>query len=499
MNNLIVLPVVLPIFFGIVMVIFHKRIMLQRAFGVLALMANGTVALLLIDQIDGKGIQTLAVGGWMPPFGIVLVADMLAAMLVLTTSLVALACLWFAFRSIGRSREKYYFYPLVMFLIAGVSGSFLTGDIFNLFVFFEVMLISSYALIVHGGTRIQLRESLKYLLFNVVSSVLFVTTVAFLYRLTGTLNMAHLAERVAEADQAGLLTVVALMFMVVFGVKAALFLYFWLPGAYSAPPAAVAALFSALLTKVGIYSLFRMFSLIFIHQTYITHQLLGWLGAITIILGVIGAVAYKDIHKIITYNVVAAVGFVVFALGILSHKAFEGAIYYLIHDMIVKALLFLAAGALIMLAGTAKLDNMGGLMKKAPLLGWVLFATAISLAGIPPLSGFIGKLLIIQSAFESAQPAFYWIAAIGLLSSLLLLYSIIKIFMQAFWKEPYDDLGQPSNHPHILKGLLAPCVFLLILSFAMGIGAEWLYPYVSKAAETLSDPAIYIEAVLRPE
>jgi multicomponent Na+:H+ antiporter subunit D len=491
MTNLVILPILIPIFTGIILIFLRNQIIVQRWISALSLVAVVIVSAYMVQRVHMNGIQALHLGGWAPPYGIVLVADMFAALLVLTTSVVGLVCLWFAFHSIGKDREEYFFYPFFQFLLAGVCGSFLTGDIFNLFVFFEVMLISSYVLIVHGGTKPQLRESIKYLLINIVSSVFFVVAVAYLYSVTGTLNMAHLSLRVAEMGQEGILTVISLLFLIVFSLKASLFLYFWLPGAYSAPPTVIAAIFSALLTKVGIYALFRTFTLIFYHQPHITHEILAWFAALTMLLGVIGAVAYADVRKIITYNVIAAVGFIVFGLAIFSTVSLEGAIFYLIHDMIVKALLFLAAGLLISAAGTGQLRKMGGMIRTHPVLGWILFATGISLAGIPPLSGFIGKLLIIQGGFNQG---FYLFVGVSLLSSLLILYSLMKLFMNAFWREP-EDSRDVSTYKSTSAVLIAPCAVLLGLSVIIGLGAEWIYPYVSQAAETLMDPSIYIEAV----
>ncbi len=491
MNNLVVLPIVLPILTGIILIFFRNQIGLQRWISFISLLFLIGLAANIVQQVYVDGIQTLYLGGWLPPFGIVLVADMFASLLVLTTAIVALSCLWFSFRSIGIEREKHYYYPFFHFLIAGVSGSFLTGDIFNLFVFFEVMLISSYVLIVLGATKIQLRETLKYLLVNIVSSALFVASVAFLYAITGTLNMADLSVRVAEVGQTGLLNVVALLFLVVFGLKAGLFLYFWLPGSYSAPPTPVAALFAGLLTKVGIYAIFRTFTLIFYHQPGITHEVMAWMAAATMILGVIGAIAFSDVRQVLAFNVVAGVGFIIFGLAAFTTASFQGAIFYLIHDMIVKALLFLLGGAVIGIAGTSHLKKMGGLIKYHPSLGWMFFIAALALAGVPPLSGFIGKLLIVQGGLTAE---FYWITGISLATSLLILYSIIKVFMHAFWGEtklsPKEEKGSE-------KGLLAPCAILVFLSFALGLGADYLYPYIEVAAETLMDPSIYIQAVLK--
>ena len=390
------------------------------------------VSIFLLNQIKTEGIQTLQLGGWKAPYGVSMVADMFSALLLLTSSLVALCCLIYAFRSIGKDRESYYFYPLFLFLITGVNGSFLTGDLFNLYVCFEVMLISSYVLITLGGTKIQLRESFKYILVNVVSSFLFLVGIAYLYSITGTLNLAHLSVRVAEAGQDGLLTTVSFIFLIVFGLKAGLFLFYWLPGSYSAPPTAIAAIFAALLTKVGIYSIFRMFTLIFYHEPQITHLFIGILAALTMLLGAIGAVAYWDIKKILTYNVIIGVGLILAGLASFTTHAFVGSIYYLIHDIIIKALLFLIGGTIIHLTGTSKLKDISGLIRTHPYLGWMFFIAALSLSGIPPLSGFLGKVFITRGTFEAN---YYWLGAIGILTSLLVLYSVMKIFMNGFWGE----------------------------------------------------------------
>ncbi|GAA0354061.1 Na+/H+ antiporter subunit D [Bacillus horti] len=495
MNNIVVLPILIPLLTGIILLFFRNQIKLQRALSTLSLLLVAGVSFYLIYEVNTYGIQTLRFGGWVPPYGIVFVADMLAVLLVAATAIVALACLWFAFRSIGEAREKFYFYPIFQFQIVGVCGSFLTGDLFNLFVCFEVMLLASYVLISIGGTKRQLRESIKYLLINIISSALFVASIAYLYAITGTLNIAHLSERIAEAGQGPLLTLVSILLMIVFSLKAALFLYFWLPGAYSAPPTPIAALFSALLTKVGIYALIRVFTIIFYHEAGITHMLLGWLAVVTIIMGVIGAVGSSDVRKILAYNVVAAVGFIILGLAFFSTTSLAGAIFYLIHDMVIKALLFLLGGLTIAIAGTSQLKKMGGLMKQYPLIGWMVLVSALALAGVPPLSGFIGKLLIVQGGLEASEATgiFFWFVIVSLVTSLLILYSIVKIFLNAYWSE--SKMATSSEETFSLKGLVAPCAFLLLLSMAIGLGAEAILPFVWQAAETLMDPSIYIDAI----
>ncbi|CAM4391933.1 Na+/H+ antiporter subunit D [Paenibacillus tarimensis] len=491
MNNLLIMPLLIPLVTAVLLVFFYKQIRLQKWISGFSVLANVSVAGYMVHVVRQDGIQTLNMGGWAAPYGIVFVADMFASLLVLTTTVVSAACLYYAFGSIGKEREKFYFYPFFQFLNVGVIGSFLTGDIFNLFVCFEVMLISSYALIVLGGTKKQLRESLKYILINIISSALFVASVAYLYAVVGTLNMAHLSVRVAEAGQGGVLTTISVLFLIVFGLKAGLFLYFWLPGSYKVPPAAVTAVFGGLLTKVGLYAIIRTFTLIFYHDPYITHTLIGWLAAATMLLGVIGAIAYWDIHRILIYNIVAAVGFIAFGLAAANQAALEGAIYYLVHDMVVKALLFLLGGVIIAYTGTAKIREMGGLMRSRPVLGWMFFIAAMALVGVPPLSGFIGKLLIVEGGLAAG---YYWITGIGLLTSLLILYSMMRIFMNVFWGVPKSPLSEPK------KGtgwLVLPASCLVILTIVLGLGAEWIYPYVNQAGETLLNPDQYIQAVLK--
>ncbi|MEL1136350.1 Na+/H+ antiporter subunit D [Desulfitobacterium sp. THU1] len=495
MNNGVVLPLIIPMLAGLLMAMLRRNVGIQRVLSLVSMVLVFGITLKLVQQVRYEGIQTLAVGGWQAPFGIVLVADMFSLLLVLTASLVATACILFAFRSIGKEREQFYFYPLFQFLLVGVNGSFLTGDLFNLFVFFEVMLFSSYVLLSLGGTKRQLKATIKYVVINSLSSTIFLLGIAYLYAVVGTLNMAHLSVRIAEIGQGGYLTAVALVFMVVFSLKAALFLFFWLPGSYSAPPTAVGAVFAALLTKVGIYALFRMFTLVFYHQPEVTHTLLAVMAALTMLLGGLGAVAYRDIHRILGYNVIIGVGFIVAGLAIFTQEALMGAIYYLLHDMVVKALLFLLGGIIILVAGSDQLKKMGGLIRNYPVLGWLFLLTTLALGGIPPLSGFLGKVLIVQEglALGASATGFYWLTGLALLSSLLVLFSLIKIFILAFWGEARVSR---SGEKKEIKGLLIPCAGLLAVSIFLGVGAEVLYPYVEQAGNGLMHPEVYIEAVL---
>ena len=382
MINFLILPILIPLITGVLLIFFQKHIKWQRWIAGISSFITIIVSVMLVQKVKTEGIQTLDVSSWEAPFGITLVSDMFSALLVLTTSIVAFACLIFSFRSIGEEREKFYYYPFCNFLIVGVNGAFTTGDIFNLFVFFEVMLMSSYALIVLGGTKIQLRETIKYLLVNVISSALFVITVAYLYSVVGTLNMAYISERISEVGQPGIITVIAILFLIVFGLKGATFpLYFWLPGSYYAPPVPVMALFGALLTKVGVYSIMRTYTLFFYHDTGYTHQILATLAILSIIFGVIGAIAYWDIKKIVIYNIIIAVGAILFGVSAMTPDALTGSVFYLIHDMFIKAALFLLVGVMIAITGTSNLQNISGLIKRYPGLAWTFFLSALCACG----------------------------------------------------------------------------------------------------------------------
>lgn len=432
MNNLLVLPLIIPIITAVVLVFLKDHIILQRIISFITMLFVTVLSFILLNIVQTEGILRLDFSGWLPPFGILFVADSFAMILVLTASVVTTICLLYAFSTIGDRHEKMFFYPFVLFLIAGVNGSFLTGDIFNLFVCFEVMLLASYVLIALGGEKRQLRESLKYVLINVVASWMFLVALAFLYGTVKTLNMAHIAQRVAEAGQDPLLTTVSILFLIVFSLKAGLLLFFWLPGSYSVPPTVVQALFAALLTKVGIYALIRTFTLMFPLNQDVTHVIIGIMAGVTIIAGCMGALSGRDIYTIATYNVIIGVGFILIGLAVGTESAIAGAIYYLIHDMLAKALLFLLVGMMFYLTGESVVKKMNGLIKNYPIFGWIFFLVMLALAGIPPLSGFVGKVLIGQGAIEAGS---YILLALGFASSIIVLYSLLRIFLASFFGE----------------------------------------------------------------
>lgn len=495
MNNFLLLPIIIPFFFGMILMFGQKNLKYQRTFSLLGIGIALISAISLLIKVKNDGIQKVTFGNWPVPFGITMVSDMVSVLLVTTTLLIAFFVVWYGFGSITKERERYFYYPGIMFILTGVNGAFTTGDIFNLFVFFEVLLMASYLLIVLGGEKGQLKGSIKYILINVISSALFVITVAFLYSVVGTLNMADIAVKIAEVNQPGIVTVIAVLFLMVFGLKAAIFpLYFWLPTSYASAPIPVLTLFGALLTKVGIYAITRTYTLFFVHDLSYTHDLLMALAIATIIAGCIGALAYFDMKLIIIYNIVIAVGVILFGVSQMNEVSLKGAMFYLVHDMLIKAALFMLIGIIIYITGTSDLRKMGGLMKKYPALGWFYLIAAFGLAGIPPLSGFVGKLLIAQGGFEAGS---MWSSIFILASSLLVLLSVIRIFLYAFWGEEKATTGKVDKK--VYQTLFVPTVLLVLITVAYGVGAEWITPFMDDAAKLLHDPSIYIDAVMKED
>lgn len=493
MNNIVLAPILIPFLFAIFLMLLPKKIILQRIVALTGSLILIITAGFLVFHVRTNGITTVNVSNWKAPFGITIVGDMFASLLVLTTSIILACVIVYSFYSIGKAREKFLYYPAVLFMIVGVNGSFLTGDIFNLFVFFEVMLMASYVLLVIGGTKIQLKATIKYLLINVVGSGFFVVAIGMLYSMIGTLNMADISQKIdaLHGQNTGMLSVVAVLFLFVFGLKAGLFpLYFWLPGSYFAPPIPVLALFGGLLTKVGVYAIVRTFSLFFTKETTFVMPLLGILALITIVLGVIGAISYYDLKTIVIYNILIAIGVILFSISIMSRESVMGAVYYLIHDMLIKAVLFLIVGIIMAITGTSSVKKFSGLMTEKPGLGWAFFIAIIALTGIPPLSGFFGKLLIVESAFSAHEIVG---GILILLSSLFVLMSLIKVFTRGFWGEKSGTFTLTIPY----RKMMLPVIILLSLSVLYGLFSNAVFPFIEDAVNPIVDPKVYIDAVIK--
>jgi multicomponent Na+:H+ antiporter subunit D len=461
--------------------------------GALALLVTSG---LLMAEVLANGVVAAQMGGWPAPFGITLVADTLGAVMVVITAITALAVSIYALADIPESMERLGYHALFHVLIAGVCGAFLTGDLFNLYVWFEVMLISSFGLLVLGGSKAQLDAGIKYVTLNLISTVLFLSGIGLLYGMTGTLNLADLAGVVGQVENQGLLTVVATMFLIGFGVKAAVFpLFFWLPASYHTPSFAVSAVFAGLLTKVGVYALLRMFTLVFTTDIAFTHTLLLWIACATMITGVLGAAAQTDFRKILSFHIVSQIGYMVLGLALYTPLALMGAVFYLVHHIIVKANLFLIAGVANRIAGHTELGAIVGLYKGAPLLALLFLIPAFSLAGFPPLSGFWAKYVLVKAALEGQG---WLVAGIALAVGLLTIYSMTKIWGQAFWKpHPTGAVPRLRDIPVGQRwALLLPVAALATMTVGIGLYPEPFVQLAQTAAAQLLDPQAYITAVL---
>jgi multicomponent Na+:H+ antiporter subunit D len=497
MSSLLVFPIVIPLTGAALALLCWRSRAAQRGIalgGTLALLACGLGLLAVVNE---AGVQSLQLGNWAAPFGIALVADLFSAIMVVITGFMGVAVTCYSFATIDRRREETGYYPFLLILLMGVCGAFLTGDLFNLYVWFEVLLMASFVLLALGGSREQMEGAIKYVTLNLVSSAFFLAGAGILYGLAGTLNMADLAVKLRETQDAGLTTAVAMLFFVAFGIKAAAFpLFFWLPAAYHTPPVAITAIFSGLLTKVGVYSLVRTFTLLFVGDAGYTHNLILVIAGFTMVTGVLGAVAQYDFRRLLAFHIVSQIGYLLMGLGLFTAAALAGTIYFMVHVIVAKSALFLASGVVAHYRETYDLKKLGGLSESHPWVAILFIIPALSLAGIPPLSGFFAKLALIRAGLDTEQ---YAIVATALAVSILTLFSMTKIWAEAFWKDPPDV--QKAREPRRLSSstaslLFGPIAVMALILVAIGLGAVSLFAMAMRAGEQLMNPNEYIEVVL---
>jgi multicomponent Na+:H+ antiporter subunit D len=495
-NELLVLPLVIPLVAAGASLLFWGRRRVQRWLAVLGTGGLLAVGVALLLQVREQGILVVEVGGWPAPFGIALVADLLSAIMVVLTGLIGFAVALYSLGTVEARHEAFGYFPLLQILLLGVCGAFLTGDIFNLYVWFEVMLIASFVLLALGGRRSQIEGALKYVTLNLIASVFFLAAVGIIYGLTGTLNMAHLAVRLDTLPVPGLQTALAMLFLVAFGIKAAIFpLFFWLPASYHTPPSAVSALFAGLLTKVGVYALLRVFTLIFDNDVGFTHTLILALAGLTMITGVLGALAQQEFRRILSFHIVSQIGYMIMGLGLFTPLGIAGSIFYVIHHIIVKANLFLVSGVARRISGSYELSRSGGIYAGYPGLALLFLVPALSLAGVPPLSGFLAKLGLVQAGLDAGQ---YLIVGVALAVSLLTLFSMAKIWQEAFWKRAPEGASTEllAVAPWSLRALTAPIAMLGLITISIGLLGQPVFELAFEAAEQLLDSSGYVEAVL---
>ena len=488
---LLLLPILIPLVTAAVALLLRRSPLAQRVLGV-----GGAVALLgtaatLLTVVWQDGIQAIQVGDWPAPFGITIVADLFSAVMVLLAGLIGLAVAVYSLATIDRQRESFGYYPLLHVLLMGICGAFLTGDVFNLYVWFEVLLIASFVLLAFGGERAQMEGAIKYVTMNLIASAFFLAAAGVLYGIAGTLNMADAALTLRGVENRGLVTTLATLFLVAFGIKAAVFpLFFWLPASYHTPPAAVSAIFAGLLTKVGVYALIRVFTLLFVQDVSYTHNLILVIATLTMVSGVLGAIAQVEFRRILSFQVISTIGYMLMGLGLFTPLALAGSVFYVIQDSVVKTSLFFVSGVVQRRCGTSDISRLGGLYRASPLLAVLFLIPALSLAGIPPLSGFFAKLALVEAGIAAER---FTIVAVALLVTPLTLLSMTRIWSEAFWKPAPPDACHAKRTP---TGMLAPIVVLTALIIAIGLLAEPVFTLSTRAADQLLDPMEYIRVVL---
>jgi len=496
-DNSIIAPVLIHLFTALLQLVFWRRTVTHRILSVVGSLFGSAVSVNLFIKVFNGEILTMNAGNWAAPFGIVFVADTFSTAFVLLTSIVALAVSLFSAVGVGRARMLYGYFPIFHFLVMGLNGAFLTGDIFNLYVWFEVVIISSFVLLTLGGRKAQLEGAVKYMALNILASTFFLTGIGILYGITGTLNMADLSGKIPLVENQTIVNLTAIFFLIGFGIKSAVFpLYFWLPSSYHTPPSAVAAIFGGLLTKLGLYAMFRIFTLVF-EPTDLIKAMFVVMAVLTIITGAFGAIIKSNIRRLFSYLIVCHIGFVIGGLGLYTKVAITGAVFYLIHDIIVKTNLFLISGLIRQLRGTMDMDRLGGIYDEYPKLSLLIAIVLFSLVGIPPLSGFWPKIYLIEGAVEGNN--YIFIGAI-ILGSFVTLYVIAKLWAKVFWKAASQDAiiedSFKSLKPHNKALLVTPIALLAACSLFIGLNAETVITISSKIAGELLDPSLYIKAVL---
>jgi multicomponent Na+:H+ antiporter subunit D len=494
-NALVALPIGLPLVSAAVSIVVGRWRQAQRVIGVVTLATVTAISAVLLVRVDSEGTVAVQAGGWPAPVGISLVADRFAAIMLVLAALMLLCVLVYAIGQPGAESMHVGFHPVYLVLASGVASSFLTGDLFNLFVSFEVMLTASYVLITLGGRADQVRTGMTYVVISLLASTFFLIALAFVYAATGTVNMADLAERLATTPT-GLRSALAVLLLVVFGIKAAVFpLYFWLPDSYPTAPTPVTAVFAGLLTKVGVYAIIRSQTLLFPADTFPATLLLVVAGA-TMVVGVLGAIAQDDVKRILSFHIVSQIGYMIMGLGLFTVAGLAGAILYVIHHIVVKTTLFLAAGLVELHAGSGRLARIGGLAHRAPVLALLFLLPALSLAGLPPFSGFVAKLALVEAGVATDQ---YVIVGVSLAVSLLTLFSMTKIWGNAFWGRPTTEpslsaaAANPGAGPRLM---VAATAVLASVSLLIAAASGPLLRLSERAAADLLDPRGYLEAVL---
>jgi len=512
LTDLAPLAVMLPVLGAAVTFMLVRRPRAQITVTVSALVLTLVLDALLLAAVWDTGIAAVHLGGWPAPLGITLVVDRLSALMLVVSALVTLAVLLYASAQGLINRDEggpvSIFHPTFLILVAGVSNAFLAGDLFNLYVGFEILLTSSYVLLTMGGTAQRIRAGITYVVVSVLSSVVFLIAIAMIYAATGTVNMADLAVKLGELPT-DVQMVLHVLLLVGFGIKAAVFpLSFWLPDSYPTAPAPVTAVFAGLLTKVGVYAMIRTETLLFPGEH--VNALLLVVAALTMVVGILGALAQTDIKRILSFILVSHIGYMIFGLGLATEAGLAATVYYVAHHITVQTTLFLVTGLIENRAGTANIDRLGSLAKVSPFVSVLFLVPALNLGGIPPFSGFLGKVGLLRGGVEQATPLAYTLVGVSLLVSLLTLLVVVRVWTRAFWRKVEDVEHPPAQlvaayertidrglRPRRLEpGLVLPTAALVVMTLAFTVLAGPLFDLADAAATDMLDRTPYIASVL---
>jgi multicomponent Na+:H+ antiporter subunit D len=518
MTALVPLVVMLPLLGAAVALTLGPYPKVQIAVSTVVLAAVSALSIALLVHVDANGPAVVHVGGWEAPWGIVLVADRLAAIMLVVSSLMLLGVLLFAIGQGIADRDSNpppvsIFHPTYLVLAAGVFDAFVAGDLFNLYVAFEMLLAASYVLLTLGGTGARIRAGVTYIVVSLMSSIIFVASIALIYGATGTVTIALISERVRDLPP-NIQLVLCLALLVGFSVKAALFpLSFWLPDSYPTAPAPVTAVFAGLLTKVGIYAIIRTDTVLFVDVPLQTPLLI--VAAVTMIVGILGAVAQADIKRLLSFTLVSHIGYMVFGIAIGSEAATTSTIYYVVHHIVVQTALFLVAGLIERVGGSTSISRLGGLLTAAPIVAVLYFIGALNLGGIPPFSGFLGKVGLFRAGVESGTPLDYVVIAAGAATSLVTLYALARVWNMAFWRRRREVEGysssllaslseNPEDDGRVALKTVSPLMVsatagLVVLTVALTVFAGPLFALAERAAVNIEDPSSYVNAVFPVE
>lgn len=502
-TTLVPLPVLIPLCAAGLALALHRHPRAQRTISVVALSLMLAASLGLLVAAD-SGPLVVDVGGWAAPVGINLVADRLAALMLSVSGVVLLCVLLYSLsEGVTESADGLptpggedpipvaIYHPTYLVLAAGVANAFLSGDLFNLYVGFEILLAASYVLLTLGGTGARIRAGAVYVVVSLLSSILFFVAIALAYAATGTVNLAQLAQRIPEIDP-GVALLLELLLLLAFGIKAAIFpLSAWLPDSYPTAPAPVTAVFAGLLTKVGVYAIIRTQTLLFPDSPGVDRVLMV-LALLTMVVGILGAVAQDDLKRLLSFTLVSHIGYMIFGVGLASEAGMAAAVFYVAHHITVQTALFLVTGLVERRAGTTSLDHLGGLARVAPGLAVLFFVPAMNLAGIPPLSGFLGKVGLLESGVRDGGTLAWVLVAGSVVTSLLTLYAVIKAWNKAFWQEVPAGVTRDVRLP---RGMVGPTTALVAFGVLLTVVAGPLYGYADRAARTSMDGHSYVDAV----